>query len=525
MTMPLADPTNYGNKPGDGPLRAGGQNAELPMAEEDRPDTMFEAAKRQRAALTLVRDLEAGADVIRNASTTYLPMNPGEDAKNYAVRLARSPFHNFFGRTVEGLTGLVFSVDPKFGEDVPPVIQEQWENLDNAGTHGDVWLRMVFADALTAGHNCILVEYPDTGGVRLSRAEEAPLRPYWLLVRKDDIMSWRVETVDGRQVLTQVVIRETRWVPSGAFGERKQTRYRVLRNDRGDVTWELLEVNDRRQAVQVAAGAYPTQTEIPLAEVTTSGYVAPLESVPPLLDLAYLNVAHYQQWSDYATSIHMTCVPILFGAGVPSRDDQGQQIVVGPNSAVWSPDPTATLSYTTHDGQALASCKQALDDLKSDMGTLGLAMLSPQKRTAETAEAKRLDKSTADSALSVAARGLQDAVERALQFHANYLRLPDGGSVEINRDFEGAALEPAVMTAYAALIGQGLPTRLVLEMLQRGGRIADDVDLDELEMEMAAEQVAKEERNAAFQEAMFGGAQPAPKAPEAEDADEEADAD
>ena len=31
--------------------------------------------------------------------------------------------------------------------------------------------------------------------------------------------------------------------------------------------------------------------------------------------MAYLNIAHYQQWSDYATSIHMSNVPFLAAYG------------------------------------------------------------------------------------------------------------------------------------------------------------------------------------------------------------------
>ena len=142
------------------------------------------------------------------------------------------------------------------------------------------------------------------------------------------------------------------------------------------------------------------------------------------------------------------------------------------------------MEYVSHDGAALGEAKAALDDLKADMGTLGLAMLAPQKRTAETAESKRLDKSTSDSALSVTARALQDGIENARGFHAKYLRgTPEGGSITINRDFEGLLLEAPVMAAFAALVKAGFPPRPVLLALQRGGRIEADADIDQLEME------------------------------------------
>jgi len=217
--------------------------------------------------------------------------------------------------------------------------------------------------------------------------------------------------------------------------------------------------------------------------------------------VAYLNVAHYQMWSDYATSIHKTCVPILWGAGfreeLPDDGSPKPPFVVGVNTFVTSPDPQAKLGYASHDGAALGQVKASLEDLKSSIGALGLAMLAPQKRVAETAEAKRLDKSTSDSALSVTARALQDALERALGLHARYLRLPSGGSIKINRDFEGLLMDPDVMRAYAVLVKDaGFPGYVVLQALQEGGRIPEDVDIEELEMEMLANMAAAEQAKA-----------------------------
>jgi hypothetical protein len=494
----LPDPTDYGNKPGDGPLRPGGQSLDgLPQTQADLPSTPSPAAQKQAHDVGIVRDLWGGTSKIRERSTVYLPKAPGEDPQNYASRLTRSVFFNAYRRTVEGLTGLVFRKDPVLSDDVPPQIAEHWENIDNAGTHGDVFAREQLQDALQAGHNLILVEYPNTGGVKLTMADEAPLRPYWIPIKKENVLSWRTRVEGGRTVLTQLVIKECQYVPDGAFGEKERERYRVFyKDDSGVVGFRLLEITPQRQVVVVDEGTYPTQEEIPVAEVVTSGRRGMFESDPPLMDVAYLNIAHYQQWSDAAYSRYKTCVPVLFGAGVVSpTDDQGQpvSIQVGPNSAVWASDPSAKLAYVSHDGASLDNCEQALETLKADMGTLGLAMLAPQKRTAETAEAKRLDKATSDSALSVTARGLQDAFERALGFHARYLRLDSGGSVEINRDFEGLAMDPAVMTAFAALIGQGLPWELALEQLQKGGRIAEDVDVETVALEIASARAAEAE--------------------------------
>ena len=503
MTLPAVhaiDPLNVGNAPGDGPLRAGGTPAHLPQADRDLPSTPSLAVKRQLPAVTLMRDLMAGNQRLREARETYLPRAPQEASKDYDARLARSVFVNYTKRTVEGLTGFVFRKDVALGEDVPAVIRTQWENLDNAGTHGDVFVRDLMADAIVAGHAAILVDFPDTGGqtLRLSDEREMGVRPYWVPIKKEQIVSWRTTLEFGRLVLTQLVLKEQATVPDGAFGEKVETRYRVFTRTVGPagpvIAFRLLRVSEDKKVIVDAEGTYPTQREIPVAEVPTAGRVSLFESEPPLLDLGYLNIAHYQQASDAAQSRHMTCVPFLFTAGFEMANEYGQPMTVGTNSGLNTTNADGKAMYVSHDGAALAECRAALTELRNDIGALGLAMLAPDQRAAETATAKRLDRAAESSALAVTARGVQDAVERALGFHARYLRLEDGGSVTINRDYDAELMDAQTMQAYGALAtALGLPTVEVLKMLQRGGRLADDLDLEALALEMDAAKLGAED--------------------------------
>lgn len=518
LSFPTYDPTDMGNEPGSGPLRVGGQSlGALPNADEDnRPDTLCKSAKAQAPAVELVRDCYLGTERLRERSTTYLPQEPGETAKNYRIRLLRSVFFNVLKRTIEGLVGQVFKKDPKLGDDVPAPIVDQWENIDNAGTHGDVFLRDLLQDALTTGHAAILVDYPSTGGQLLNRAEEEGLRPYWVPIKKENILSWRTAVIDGKTVLMQVVLRECTMVPSGAFGEKEQVRYRVLYRDRQTAGFQLLEMaENKKDVILKEEGIYGNQVEIPLAEIQTSGSKSIFESDPPLLDLAYLNIAHYQQWSDYATSIHKTCVPILTRIGFDSFTDEGKkEVVVGPNAMLDIP-LGGDLKYTSHDGSALAESKASLDDLVANMATLGLAMTAPDKRAAETATAKRMDKSTEESSLAVTARGLEDGAERALGFHARYLKAKSGGSIDINREFDEQTMQADILAAWTQAVNAGVPARLMIEAMQVGGLIGPDEDAESIALEMEAAAQAKADAEAqALQDraSMANSARPKPKA-------------
>lgn len=512
MTMPaLSDPTNYGNTPGNGPLRPNGKAlSALPSGDEDLPSTESHAVKSQKRALAIVRDLWSGNGTLQEKSTDYLPRAAGESPANYATRLSRAVFHNFLRNTIQGLVGFMFREDPKLGDDVPDPIKRDAENIDNQNTHIDVFLREVETDAMTAGHAAIFVEFPKTGGQQSAAVDggaggtavaNPTARPYWIHIRKDDMVSWRTETQDGKQILRQLVLRECQYVPAGMFGEKKQTRYRVLYNEDGMVGFRLLEISENRIVMVVDEGLYPTQDEIPIAEIRTSGRLGLFESEPPFIDLAYLNLAHYRQWSDQDTSIHKTCVPIYWeaGADIPVGSDGTPQpdLVLGPSTARISSNPAFKTGYTSHDGASLGSCKASLDDLKNDMAALGLAALASQKRAAETAQAKEIDKGATDSALAVNARGCQDGGERALYFHARYYKLPSGGSIEINRNYGKMQMDAATMAAWGALARDlGVPVLFVLERLMEGGQIPEGTDLDDVANQAMAALAEKEARKA-----------------------------
>lgn len=508
-TLAYVDPTNVANAPGDGPLRAGGVSVPaIPTTQDNLPSTLSPAAERQQGALQLVRDVWGGTQTLRQKAQAYLPQAPGEDPKNYASRLTRSVFFNVFKHTVKGQIGFVFRKDPSLGDDVAAPIKVHAENIDLAGTHFDVFARDIATDAQTAGHAAILVDFPDTTGLDVPRMPngmptrelDLMVRPYWIAIKKDNILSWRTINENGRTVLTQLVLRECGTVDVGLFGQKEREQYRVLSRAVVDevplASWVLLEIVDKKFVVEVGRGIYANQTEIPVSEIPSSGRTALFESDPPLLDLAYLNLSHYQTRSDYATSIHKTCVPIWVESGTDMDSETGKAtaITLGPNSARTFTNPAAKAGYQSHSGEALGQVKQALDDLIRDMAALGLAALASQKRAAETAAAKQIDKDASDSELSVTARGLQDGLERALGFHANYLQLKRagpgkeiGGSVVVNRDFEDMTMRPEMLVAYVTAVSKaGLPVRILLEAMQQGGLIGPDEILEELELEMEA---------------------------------------
>jgi len=164
---------------------------------------------------------------------------------------------------------------------------------------------------------------------------------------------------------------------------------------------------------------------------------------------------------------------------VISGVDADSEIVFGPNAGIKIPDPGGQAYYLEPEGNAFETNIKQLQEFKADMATGGLTMLQRERKAAETATANRQDSNVEQSQLAAAARSLQDCLENALQFHANFLRLPDGGRVTINRAFEDQTLTSAEVDQFSQLVLRGQwSIETLWAKLQQGGINPADFDAD-----------------------------------------------
>ena len=462
-------------------------------SDPSRADYLIGAAADMTHDVRLVRDVAKGTTRLRGQSTRYLPKHASEEPEDYDRRLAMAVLAvNAVERTVTGLAGMVFRKDPTLGDDVPDVIAQHLENVDYAGAHLDTFARDLFEDGLESGHAGILVDAPSVqsaDGRRLFAAEEQALgvRPYWIPIRKEQIIGWRTVNEGGKTVLAQLVIHEPTTVDDGAFGEKAIDRYRVYKREAGQVTVEVWEAKEKGEAPELDTGpdVVTNQTEIPFS-VFYARRTGFLESRPPLLDVAYTNIAHYQTLADHRYCLHISNVltPVISGV------DADAEITFGPNSGIKIPAPEGRAYYLEPAGNAFEANIKQLQEFKADMATGGLSMLQRERKAAETATANRQDSNVERSQLAAAARSLQDCLESALQFHANFLRLESGGSIAINREFEDQTLTSDEVERFSQLVlrDQWSLDTLWAKLQEGGVNPADfdaDTERDRLESEAA----------------------------------------
>ena len=384
------------------------------------------------ANIDLAKALLGGTSAMRAAGERYLPKWPNEQQESYSCRLAVSTLFPAYGRTVETLTGKPFSQPVTVNDDVPGVIRALLPAIDSEGRNLDAFAAQALEVALGYGLAGILVDFPRMDGVKtLADQRNRGARPYFVLIKPEAIVGWRVARDGAMWRLTQLRLMETATEADGAYGEREIEQIRVLEPGR----WEVHRKNSKGEWAMVEEGL-STLAQIPFVPVygRQTGF---MRATPPLLEVAHLNVQHWQSSSDQQNILHVARVPILTVIG--ASDDT--EITVGASSAVKLPQG-ADMKWVEHTGAAIGAGRQDLVDLEERMRQAGaeLLVIAPGKITATQVATEN---AVGMCALQRITLGLQDGLNSALQLMANWMNLPTGGTVTIFNDFGAQSLAEA----------------------------------------------------------------------------------
>ena len=408
----------------------------------------------------LIEALLQGTYGIRKGHRKYLPQEPRELDEAYDNRLMRSTLAPYYVRLERMLAGML-TRKPVRLEDVSDVVTEQLFDVDLQGNDLNVWTYETARKCIRYGHVGVLVDAPKAG-------ENG--RPYWVAVTPRDILGWRSEIKDGRQQLTQLRLMEEITVPDGLYGEKQIQQVRVLTPG----AFEIHQKDDKGDFRLIDEGR-TSLSEIPFA-VAYSNRVGVLESRPPLSDIAELNLKAYQVQSDLDNQLHISAVPMLAIYGFPQS---AEEISAGPGEAMALPE-SARAEYIEPGGNSYNAQFQRLDQIAGQINELGLAAVLGQKLSAETAEAKKIDRSQGDSTMMVIAQQMQDLIDNCLSFHAQYMQQSQVGSSFVNRDFLGQRLEPQEIQSLLQLYTAGTITQeTLLNQLSAGEVLGDEFDVEE----------------------------------------------
>lgn len=452
----------------------------------------------------LIDDLMSGTEAMRAARTDYLPMYEQEDALDYDKRVKATVLHGGFQAAVERNAVRPFAkpVQIKLPEGVdalPEPLDRIEEDVDGEGTDLTSLARRLMSDGVGRGLALVLVDHPTIAdSLNAADEEELDLRPRFKRILPRNLIGWRETTnAAGDRELAEVRIMETRTESVGAWGQVDVPWIRVIRaprtiaiqNDSGDVTatdipgdwelWRFSEADGKYLLTEQGAHSFPG---IPLVVMQFGEQRGLVECLPPLLDVAHLNLAHWKSGSRQTQYIDTIRLAVLFGAGM-NEDELANGIVIGPGRLNGSTNPDAKLSYAEHSGRGAQAGWDEMDRLEAKMAEAGSEPMRT-KTGNPTATGKAIDAAKASTDVEAWVRLLESGLEQAYRLAAQWRgmddALPEDWQIDIWSEFALALTKLEDLAEIRQLRQQGDLSRITaIGEYTRRGVISDRIDPDE----------------------------------------------
>lgn len=439
------------------------------------------------------RDVIAGQEKVHAAGTKYLPKLDGQDVDGitgqYDAYRARATFYNATGRTLEGLTGLVFRKPPVVS--LPTGMDEWRKDVTLTGLSLEGFAQTVVDEVVSVNRAGILVDYPraDPTVVTRKQQEVKGMKPFLKLYTAEQIIDWRIGQVNNKTGLTQVRMTETVWEQDTddefevVAVEQVRQLMLVPRNDGSGWIYvvQLWRKDEKGNWIRYGEPMIPTMggmvmRMIPFVFVNDQDTTWAVRK-PVLLDLVNVNLSHYRTTADLEHGAHYCGLPTPYIFGV---EPEHAPNAIGPNQ-IWKSSVHETKAgFVEFTGQGLEALEKRLEKKEQEMASLGARMLAPEKRQAESGEALMIRNSGEHSVLASIANSASDAMRKALEIARDWLRISGEVGFALNTDFVPIPMSPEMLKQLTlAVQGGKISFETYFENLQQGEVIRPDKSADE----------------------------------------------
>lgn len=418
-----------------------------------------------------------GADATRASfpGEIYLPKLAGQGEKDYLAYKNRAWWYPATGRTVVGHRGAIFRKDPEKSE--LGKLKQYKENIDLNGMTLESFARDCVSEVLTTGRIIITASYDGSS-------------PYLQLFTAEQLINWadnkfailatsRTEFVEFKhKVIDQrIVIRREGEDFSGKWVVQKWEK----ENGKGE--WkEVAEPGQEGPKSPVARGQY--LDEIPLEVCGWTSVSMELE-LPPLLELANLNLSHYRNTADHENGIHFCGLPQPWAAG--ARAKEGETWNVGVPEVWLINDPAGKAGYAEMTGNSVQKIADTLTAKEGRMAAVGARFLEGQRKAVEAADTIKTRQGDEKSVLAAITDTVSEALTKALRIAGKFVgENPKSIEYKLNTDFVETSLSPQEMVHLMQVWqGGGMSQQTFLWNLKKGdrlpGTIEEEMDLIALE--------------------------------------------
>lgn len=401
----------------------------------------------------MIGDCVDGERKIKKKTTKYLPhpssdhMNDDPTGERYDAYLMRAAFINATGRTQSGMLGIAFNKPPKI--ELTGGIEDIESDADGEGQQLEQMIRDALAQNLQRGRAGILTDFTGSG----LQTEATKGRPVLKLFTAKEIINWRV--TNGKTSLVVIHYVEPVDDPAG-FSLTLKKCWIELRLINGIAYSRKWEEGDTEIAggglIMLKDASGSELKELPWSWIGANNNDHTPDS-PPLADIAYVNIKHYQAEADIAEAAHTVGQPMVALTGL-NDDWAGKYLAdgfkVGSRKGVLLP-VGGDLKFAQPDERNILIT--LAERRENQMAMLG-AKLVERNTSARTATQAGDEAQTDNSILSLCAGNVEQAVNRALRFAIQFAGSGEG-AVELNKKYEIANLDSQAITALLSAVQSG----------------------------------------------------------------------
>lgn len=401
----------------------------------------------------MIGDCVDGERKIKKKTTKYLPhpssdhLNDDPTGERYDAYMMRAAFINATGRTQSGMLGIAFNKPPKI--ELTGGIEDIESDADGEGQQLEQMIRDALAQNLQRGRAGILTDFTGSG----LQTEATKGRPVLKLFTAKEIINWRV--TNGKTSLVVIHYVEPIDDPAGFSLTLKKCwiELRLINGIAYSRKWEEGDTEIAGGGLIMLKDANGSELkELPWSWIGANNNDHTPDS-PPLADIAYVNIKHYQAEADIAEAAHTVGQPMVALTGL--NDDWACKYLadgfkVGSRKGVLLP-VGGDLKFAQPDERNILIT--LAERRENQMAMLG-AKLVERNTSARTATQAGDEAQTDNSILSLCAGNVEQAVNRALRFAIQFAGSGEG-AVELNKKYEIANLDSQAITALLSAVQSG----------------------------------------------------------------------
>lgn len=391
------------------------------------PSSFFEKNIQDRE---LLRDIKEGEETLKSKAETYLPKFPMEDQNVYDIRVRNSYLYNVVDINIQKISSKPFS-KPVFINTENLTLKTFEFNFDQSDHTITEFAKSWFEDALWDSQSHVFVDFSlseqrEDGSYVLSNE-----LPNAIILNNDNIL----QTEYNKGELNYLRFMETKTVRNG-FNEITLKVVKIFNKVNNNVYFNIYTQSD------IDSSLYIQEFEedkvyglnyIPLVSLYPMSTRIPFKPKLIFQNMAYIQKAHFKTLSDKRNLEQIVMVPFLFGKGIDADAQKG--FAISAFNALIATDPAADLKYVEHQGAALKTGTDSLNEMVDQMESIALDLVTRSGGN-QTATQSSIDQANNNSIMSCMSVALKEGLEKIIDIYRDWLNIKEEYSVDITTKFD-----------------------------------------------------------------------------------------